>query len=237
MRRSLAIAALLSLVIGCQGDPPVFPGVVGQAQAVTYWQRDYSITQDTYLDEGGSGAMNEEGTIVYSAANIREKYPMMTIAATALGAGESLDSAEVIVHCTSSAVSPRPYYVYRIIPTVDYNNADWATPDGIEWWQTAGALGALDRDLTLGTLYTYTPPQPCPETLVIARGATFSSWVGTAVVGSSQVIIFQDNSQAGGSWTAYSAEEGDESLRPILRLYGHTTEASTSTRRRAMTTE
>lgn len=197
--------------------------------------RSYIPSFDLYIDEANPATNYSSADPIYIAngTGMRESLIWVRLATAALADGEVLDSAYVVVFPAGSPLDTLTIWTREILRSVT-NTATWNKYDTLNEWQTPGALGALDVNLstdygygTNGVLYErvmYVASPP--ESLFIARGAAFSTWVDGKLGGTVRLILQVDA-------VGDSAQLSIANASSRLRVYGHTEGA----RRRVITSE
>lgn len=115
----------------------------------------------------------------------------------------------------------------------DPYSASWNKYSSVANWQTAGAWGANDLDLSFnlgwGAGIVYQFMAPCPDfgdSLYLARGTAFTNFVkgrlvSDTVYGANYWWIWHDDHQVGnpGTWTVMGFRA--DYMSPVMRVYGH----------------
>ena len=159
-----------------------------------------------------------------------DDYAIVIVFSTAaLAEGEVLDSAYVVVASGGSPLDTVSVWCHEVLRSVS-SLASWNQYDNANAWQTAGAWGALDIESTEdhgyganGRLYQFGLPanQTPPDTLLVARGAGFTTHIDGALGGLVRLIWHADPGDGEGQYACSAA--GGLGMAPRLRLWGHTT--------------
>lgn len=225
----LAIAALLACV--------------GMASAGAF-VRSYEATEQTYLDQAAPDSIhNGESPVILNVSDSgASKWIVLQFVVPALGATETLDSARVVAYgAGGSTQGLAAIYGHRVKRAIVYAGATYNNYAAGSAWASAGAWGADDCDTS--TDYGYgadghfyemtTPTETVQDSLTIARGAGFKTFVTDWVLGKTVNVIWHSVAAGPG---ALSWPYGTSALA-TLKIYGTSIVEDTqypSRRRRAM---
>jgi len=197
--------------------------------------RTYTITQDTYFDYANQVSDYSAETIIpmqaWPAAS-QQYYPFIYLAAPALLTGETFDSATLVIYPDFSPTHAGPYNIYRILGSVadGVAGASWLFRDLSTLWAQDGCQYP-GQDHYATPVFTGTSWTGARDSVEIASGGAFSTFVQNYVLGSSQYIVMRFDGTAP---TAYCQWHSSDSAEPPkLRIYGHRA-ATSSSRRRTM---
>ena len=182
--------------------------------------RSFAITNDTYLDAGDElQSKSAEITVQWQARNADEKVPMFLLAANAMQGGETFDSARVVIFPVMSPSFEANAVLYHILSAPTLTEESWLRRDATHLWEIAGAWGATDVDLA-NPLYSFAMWTGSLDSVTIARGAVFSTFVADTVLGSNAWVALHDDgldTSALHVWSSYEGPPGPMQLR----IYGH----------------
>jgi hypothetical protein len=197
--------------------------------------RTYTITQDTYFDYANPITDYSSEIVIPMKSNVStddQYFPFTYLAAPALLPGETFDSATLVVYTNFSPIVAGTYNVYRILGAVanGVNGATWYSRDLSTPWGVAGCQ-LPGSDHYAAPVFTGTSWTGSRDSVEIASGVGFSTFVQNYVLGSSQYIVMRFDGTTPTAYCQWYSSDG--ATAPKLRIYGHRG-AVTSSRRRSM---
>lgn len=221
----LALALIASLA--CSG-----------ACAGASFVRSYTASNQTYLDQFNPMVTHNGASPMW--LNVSDagasQWPLLRFVVPALNAGETFDSARVVVYGAGGSLKGQTaIYGHGVLRAVIYSQASYNVYATGQAWATAGAWGVGDCDVT--TNYGYganghfyemtTPTDTVQDSLTIARGAGFKTFTVDWVLGKTVDLIWHSLAAGPGSLSwPYGV-----STVATLTVYGHTATADMRRRR------
>ncbi len=201
--------------------------------------RSYTATSQTYIDQASPLVINNglSPVILNVSTAAASSWPILRFVVSALGANETLDSARVVIYGAGGSIQGQAaIYAHRVLRVPVYAQMNYNVYATGSSWASAGAWGVGDCDVT--TNYGYganghvyemtTPTDTVQDSLTIARGTGFKTFTTDWVLGKTVDIIWHSIAAGPG---ALSWPYGVSTLA-TLKVFGHTTVATTDATRR-----
>jgi hypothetical protein len=183
--------------------------------------RSYPITEDTYLDQSDDANHATGETIELRAEIGNESAPFFQLRSDDLAPGETFDSARVVIFPAYSPTHAGTAGIYRVLwnpddattPTWSMMNSGSMAPWGSEGCYLVGT------DIASPAVATFTTWTGSRDSVVIASGASFDSFVTNYVLNASCWVVIHYDGVLLNAFCLWSSSS--EPTPSVLRIYGH----------------